>query len=391
MEKKLQVSKTMVAIIFFISFFYSILTKIFLLPNSIDNIKYILFSVTILLSVKYIYQNRIEVKLKKEIFFIIVLLALILISSLITCIYHGNFISMRTFIEIIYILLPVTCAFCIVNIYSIKEIISIIKLILILSLFFYFIELLTFNITFSDIMNINFISSYSPFESYIFADISVFCFCFFSYYKNKKIDSDFLISVNYCYYISFIFVLFTFKRVLVIFSLILFILNFFKYQDILVPKAISIILMIFIFVATITYTWLLSGDNAEIVTKLFSLNLDKLTVGRQWYFSIIENNLNLLNGYGSTTDILTGILGQGKYLEMDLVKIYIETGPIILAVFIYVYWKQIYNNLFSLIVYLFLFVNMLFSHSLTTFYAWILFFLLFYSIKLNNNKKGDAE
>lgn len=137
------------------------------------------------------------------------------------------------------------------------------------------------------------------------------------------------------------------------------------------------------------YTWLLQGENSKILMDLLSINLDKFTVGRKWYFSIVEANRHLLNGYGSTTNILTNILGPGKYLEMDLVKIYIEMGPIILATFIYVYWKQIYNNVFSVIICFFLFINMLFSHSLTTFYAWILFFILFYTIKIDCQKESE--
>lgn len=392
MLKRIFFSKKTLITIFFIAFFYSIFTKIFNFTNSIDNLKYILFLLNLLLDCIYIYYNKVQLKLKREYLYILLLSILLFFVSLIIAIMNHSFISFRTIIEIIYILLPASCAFCIINIFTLNEIISYIKLLLFFSLIAYFIELAISNISINDVLKISFLNSYSPFESYIFADVSVFCFCFFSYFKESDQKNNFIVTTNQCYYISFLFVIMTFKRILVLFAICLFIFNLLKIKDLVIPKKIIYILLAILFVSTVFYTWLLEGHNSKILMDLFSINLEKFTVGRQWYFSIVEANSHFLNGYGSSTNILSNVLGEGKYLEMDLVKIYIETGPIVLAFFIYAYWRQIYNNLFSLIVFFFLFINMLFSHSLTTFYAWILFFLLFYTIKINfQMKKGETK
>lgn len=236
MLKRIFFSKKILIIIFFIAFFYSIFTKIFNFTNSIDNLKYILFLLNLLLDCIYIYYNKIQLKLKREYLYILLLSILLFFVSLIIAIMNHSFISFRTIIEIIYILLPASCAFCIINIFTLNEIISYIKLLLFFSLIAYFIELAISNISVNDVLKISFLNSYSPFESYIFADVSVFCFCFFSYFKESDQKNNFIVTTNQCYYISFLFVIMTFKRILVLFAICLFIFNLLKIKDLVIPK-----------------------------------------------------------------------------------------------------------------------------------------------------------
>lgn len=354
-----------------------------------DDIKYLLFIVTIVIGISHIYFKKISIIFKKEFFLSLVLIAIFFLLSVAMIIINKTSFQLRTVIELVYIFIPFTIAFLSINICTKDEIMILMKVLLILCLCIYIIELLSRNITLNQLLSISFINSYSPFESYIFADFSLISFCFFSYYKNY--NHNYILSNNICYYVSFIFSILTFKRILVLFSILLFAIEKFNIFKIKVNKKIIILICIVFFIVTLIYTWLLSYSNSEILYNLIGLDLDKLTVGRQWYLSLIQNSNYLSSGYGSTTTALMNILGPSRYLEMDLVKIVIEITPIGLMTFLYVYWNQIYNNVFSVLLMTFFFVNMIFSHNLTTFYVWILTLLLFYMIKKENINNHDIN
>ena len=259
------------------------------------------------------------------------------------------------------------------------------KILLVFALFLYVIEISVKDITLSDVRRISLIQSYSPFESYIFADFSLITFCFFAYFKSENQKKEYV-----WYYVSFLFVLFTFKRVLVLFAIVIFILEksnvFYKK----IPKYIISIMAILFFIGTMIYTQLLDKQTTLLLKEIVGIDLDKFTVGRQWYFSLIHNPVFISAGYGSSTTKLIDILGPAKYLEMDLVKINIEVGVVGLGIFIWSYWKQIFNNVFSICVMFFIFMNMFFSHSLTTFQVWTLTLIMLYTVR-NSEEKRNME
>ena len=167
-------------------------------------------------------------------------------------------------------------------------------------------------------------------------------------------------------------------------------------------KAVSLILTRFLisispelftklifFISTLVYTWLLLGDNSKILYQLIGFDLDKFTVGRQWYLSLVELNGYTFGPYGSSTLTLESMLGPGKYLEMDLVKITIELGIVAVFLFINNYWNLISNNIISYIIMFMVFVNLLFSHSFTNPFTWTIRLLTFAIITIY--EKGEKE
>lgn len=372
-----------------ISIIFSMYFKIIDEVSVIDNVKYIFFLITIAIGCTYIYKMKKKLILKTECFYGMILIIIFLLLSIFISLYNNQPLHFRTFVELIYIFIPFMTAFLAINILTKDEIIKTMKILLFLCILLYLYELINKGINISNLLEISFKNSYSPLESYIFADFSLISFCFFCYFKNYS--NNFILSNKLCYYISFLFSLLTFKRILVMFSIILFAIDKFNILEIKINKKLVFFIGVCIFIMTIIYTWLLSYDNSQLLINLFNFDLDKFTVGRKWYLSLIQNAGYLSAGYGSTTIALENILGVGRYLEMDLVKILLEISPIGLALFIYVYWYQIYNNLFSVLVMLFLFINMFFSHSLTTFYVWVVTLLMFYTIKKDCFFKSTEE
>lgn len=363
-----------------ISILFTFLFKIIDEVSVLDNLKFVLFFITFCTGCICLKSKKDKVIFKKEfILGLLVILIFLLLSIYYSCINNQKF-QIRTIVELSYICIPIVTSFQAINILDKENINHFMKILLGLSICLYIIEIFLKHISFDDITKISFINSYSPFESYIFADFSLISFCYFCYYK-KNDDLIFPISNKLCYYLSFIFSILTFKRILILFSIILFVLDKFNIFEKIIDKRIIVVICIVFFFCTIMYAWMLNDSSAELIYSFTGFDLDKFTVGRKWYLSLITNAGYLSSGYGSTTTALIKILGPAKYLEMDLVKIYLEVGIIGLGFFIYVYWNQIYNNLFSVLLMFFLFVNLLFSHSLTTFHVWVIILIVFYQIK----------
>ena len=374
--KKKNVYKIILLYLFVVEVAYWCIASIFSFSGIWDNFKYILFGVSIILEGIYVVRRIQIIKFYDKLIGGIFLIILFFMLSWTCIVVTGQTWNIRTFKELFYLLIPTSHAFLLFNILSKKELIYLVKKILLVSLILYIIQLLNKGIQFTDIINISFMNSYSPFESSLFADLSVVCFCFFSYLKMSgyaRRDT----SAKIYYYVSFLFVILTFKRILVLFSILLFVLDLLKITKWKINRIIYYLIPVAIVGGTILYTWLLQGDNAAVLNKYFSIDLDKLTVGRQWYLSLIENSGFMSFGYGSTTVRLSQILEKSKYLEMDLVKIYLEIGPIALISFVVYYWSYTSKSLFSVLVMTFLMINMLVSHSLTTYYPWCIFLIIF--------------
>ena len=89
----------------------------------------------------------------------------------------------------------------------------------------------------------------------------------------------------------------------------------------------------------------------------------------------------------------------GRYLEMDLVQIYMELNIIAVFAFSYVYFKIAGENVYSILVMTYAFFNMLTASSLPGSLSWIVAFLTIASVssdkshvkKLFSKKKGTRN
>ena len=93
-------------------------------------------------------------------------------------------------------------------------------------------------------------------------------------------------------------------------------------------------------------------------------------------------------GYG------TSMLVIGRYLEMDLVEIYMELNIFCLIIFIYSYFNICKKNIYANIIMIYVLANMLTASSLPWQISWVImminisFIVNFDSISNNSIKKG---
>lgn len=203
---------------------------------------------------------------------------------------------------------------------------------------------------------INFSSSYSPFESSFAAGASIAFCSYFMYYRKNKFFTIF----------SLLFAILTFKRLAVVFAIVLVFLP--KLIDVNknVNKVTKIIMPIFFIVMTLVYFKLLLPQNKKIFYKIFGESQDAFTMGRSGFLREYLHKKIYYPGLGATTAIL------GKGLEMDLIRIYLETTIVGLFAFTCGYWKCAGNTRYTYIYMTFIFLNLLTSHSLSNSFNWIL-------------------
>ena len=215
-----------------------------------------------------------------------------------------------------------------------------------------------FNI--SNILSIDFLNSYSPFESHYSAGTSIAMCAFFMYYRKNKVLG----------LLSLIFAFLTFKRAAVLFAILLLILpRIINVNKELGRKYINVIKIIFIFL-TLIYFWLLLPTSSDIFFDIFGETQSNFTMTRSDFLNTLLNMGFKSSGFGSITDVL------GRGLEMDLISIFLETTIVGLIIFINGYWNCSGNTIYTVIYMFFQFSNLLTSHSLTNSFNWILAFLI---------------
>lgn len=360
------------------------------LPIS-DNFKYIIFALAIAFCLFQLFIYRVyrktnrKYEFKKELIFLLIVCGIFLVYSIYLANKTNINLPKRTYVELVYLIMPALYSFCIINIYTFKELEKLMKILFWIYLILYMYSINIFSVSINDILNISFTNSNSYFESSIFAFPMLVLFFFFSYYrKNNK----------YYWIGSLIFTLLTFKRMIMVWAIILFVLdNIMELRFNVKRKWKYIFAIMFICGAVIYYQALTDTGFGKIIVDALGMDLESGTMGRKWFLSLILNGQYPIFGYGSSSIILGEIFNVEdiKYLEMDLVKIYLELGVGCLSIFTIYFWKLTKDNLFNIIMMISIFMNLLVSHSLTNPFEWTIIYLILICISKNSSNRNDLS
>lgn len=298
--------------------------------------------------------------------------------------YNLNF---RTVTQISLFLLPAIYIFALVNIFETKTIINLMKITCIILVVVYFCEPVHNIKTFFIIENwkaINFFQSNSFTESHICSEAFLQLFLFFYYYYLKAVKEKSNTKLNLRVYtiICFVFTILSFKRLGMLFAIGIFVLGqmsrwvSFLDFDKRLHKITPIVLSITFVLLTIFYTEIIRG------TIFKSLDVFTLTTGRDYILSLWEKKNYLTYGYGSSLLII------GRYLEMDLIQIYLELNVFALFLFCYTFFKNSSSKVYPVLIMLYAFLNMLTASSLPYSLSWI---LLIINISCIEDKKSKIK
>lgn len=352
-----------------------------LINNQNDDFKYIFLFINILYLICNYKRNKKlnQGKLLLNLLFFIV--PLFIYSLFLQVLAHS--FSFQTIKDFLYILSPILYVYLIVE--SEEE----------GNFDFYFnVEFFAATLTFllralpiltpSNILSISFLNSYSPFEGIGNAD--VFFVLFFYYAINKKKSMK---------WISFILLFLSFKRIHVVFAVMLIILQpfFEKNKDKKVNSLIFYLTIAFFLVSPSVLSLICNNNFENWFYKEFGMKLDAFTMGRVTTLNyVIDSNRTNL-GLGSISDFLAKARMINPYLADDLhndiMRIYLEGTVVSLWLMVVNYFSLTKRNLYNYLMVLFAFLVMFSSHILTTCIFWIFAFLFIMSNNLNMDSKRE--
>lgn len=352
-------------------FFYLLASSVYYVSTSIwgmtNNIRYAglllaIFEGFLTLLIRHINVGFKELR-GKNLFWIFILSAYLILASIVTVHHNEVLMSSRVWIQTSYLLIPALYAFVLVNLLSHEVLLDLMKYTFLLVLVLYIHEIGIANFfSLSNWTSISFSQSDSSFESSDFSGIfttSLFYFFWSRYILKEEKHTKFF------FWLSLIFAVLSWKRLSVVFVIFLWIFG--KWSDINkeISKIIPIVTGLIFGPITMVYTLFVKGE-----FNPFNLNISEFTKGRNYILSLWANSGYLSYGYGSSYLIVH------RYLEMDLVQMYLEVGILAVSLFGLCYFNLTKKSLFAYMIMLYEFLNMLTASSLPSVFEWALILTL---------------
>lgn len=332
--------------------------------------KYIPLMLAVGFGYVYLYQSGCKRKglyiIKRVALTAGVLLAISTFKMVITNVY-----SIAVLELMIYMLLPAVVVVMAMSILTTEEIYGCMAWILCIAFASYCVlEVGLASFTAKQFSAISFDDSQSPFESHYSSGTAMALCAYFCYFRQKK---------RYTI-VSLVFSLLTFKRMMVVYSLVAFVLPMFVNVTKRVSKHTITLCATMFVVLTLGYYWGLIPENNKALEAFLGIDsIQEFTSYRNIFFARIYKDPAFVNfGWGSCEKFL------GKLFEMDLLQLLIETSVVGLIVFTFSYWKATGTTLYSVIYMLFIFANMLTSHSIQNAFIWSIIWITLAEIERDN-------
>ena len=265
--------------------------------------------------------------------------------------------NINAYIEILYMVVPLVYSYSVILISGerIDEYINCIFGVI----FLWTILRYARDFTISNILSINYLKSYSPFENNL-AFVTVFLLAFYIN-RNQKRMAIILLILN---------VLFM-KRFCLVAAVILFVFRaFFRNCKEINSKYVwiftGLVLMVPMVFEAILSPWM------DSFLKSKEINLYLLTMGRNQRWDIVLNGEYTMFGLGSCKEALSnyyhhqGSNYKSLYYDLhnDVLRIYIETTIVGLGCFVWCYLKYASENLMTMFLMLYIIGDMCFNHFL---------------------------
>lgn len=338
-----------------------------------DNIKTVVLILVIITFTSEILLNHIKITyLKNESRIIFCWYLLLLLISIFWMSKNNSWNSAPFITGGLRLLLPIIMACLIVNLIPFEYIYKAMYIFLIISFISFLINSIVMGrFSFIEIFTLSLSNSTgSVMESNFFSPTAISLCCFFGYFRKNK--TPLILSV--------IFTILTYKRLMAIFAIFLFIFgSFIKNKKVAIW--IRVLVGIFFFEITVWYIQLSLGQVSDnLIFKYLGQSVDQFTMGRSWLFK------NLYFSGLPKSGLFSSLNTIYRSPEMDLPVMFIEMGYSAIVVTIVALIAIAKNSLYNLIVIVFVLFEMLTSHFLDITFFWIILYILIGLV--NENQKG---
>lgn len=323
-------------------------------------IKYsVLFVFLIICALEYLSirkRNKSILKLANAYRNIIIICCSFFALTVFYCIKNNGY-TISTITALLKLFLPVFISFVVVNTVSEKQIYKILVCYLVLSFVAYILTVGLDKFTINNFLSIDFIRSFSPFESNFFSPSALGLFLYFVY-NNKKIWTIVL---------SALFVVLTFKRFMIVAMVITLILAPFVTKNKSISKSLVHLLAFLTVIGTWIYMLVMEGVLDDILIKYIGMDMNKFTMGRGWLFENLKYHF-VSYGFGSA-------ITQVRSIEMDLLAFYMEMGVLSIIVFIFCLYSIGNCKLYCIYIISIVLVELMTSHFYDISFFWIIFYM----------------
>ena len=352
-------------------FSYLVASTIYFISTAIwgmtNNIRYagLLFAIFLNFVILIVdrYKSSFSSFKGKDLIFILLLGFYLVLASILRVQKNQVVLSSRVWIQVSYLIIPALYSFTLTNLLDRRTMINLVKYTFILACILYIHEIgIASFFSINNWTSISFSQSDSNFESSDFS--SVFTISLFYFYWDRFVLLN-RNSKRIWIWASIIFAILSWKRLSVVF--VIFLWGIGKFIDIkgTIKRIIPIITGVLFGIATVIYTSFVEGYYNPL-----NLNISEFTKGRDYILKMWSSYGYMSYGYGSSYKILN------RYLEMDLVQMYLEVGIIAVIFFGLVYFNLTKKSFFAYAIMLYEFLNMLTASSLPAVFEWCLILTL---------------
>ena len=340
--------------------------------NVVVRLKYIFLFVALSASMLDMLRNKNINVFRAETNTLVFVWILFVSISIIQIMFSG-IVGSNTIIALLELLLPIVSAYCILNTLSHRQISALVVCALFSSIVGYSAELAFRGVSISAVYESSYIDSYSPTESHYFAGMFTAICLYFGYFRSKKVLG----------LLALVFTILTFKRVSIIFAVMAFVLPAIIDKDKRLPKWTAPLFVLLFCLIVLTYYLFLTPSFSNLFESLFGESQYSFSMARSSLLSQLMNSGFTPYGYGSSIDYLN------EDIEMDLIRIGFELGPLAVGCFIAGYWRITNCHLYSCFVMLYEFVTVIASHSLSGVFSWTIIFVLLGQIAACSYRQED--
>lgn len=299
------------------------------------------------------------------------LLFVFLTFLMLTCaliLYRGEFATWQIR-DLLNLLTPILFAYVSLNVMNFSQLLSGMKVTLIMSFIGYLIQLALRGVSWADVWQSSFTESTSPLESNDFAALAIALCFFFCFYRSSQFYTI----------LSVVFAVATFKRLAIIFAIIAFLLPTICNMNKKLPKSSGFVFKLLFFALAMTYFYLLTTAASTIV--VFGKNLNELTMGRANFLQTLLSNGYQSFGYGSVEAT------RGASIEMCLVRISLELSPLATFLFINNYWNLTRNNRYCALIMTFHLLNLTTADSISSMFGWAVTYITIGLINMGHRQE----
>lgn len=285
------------------------------------------------------------------------------------------------YIELIKFAMPVILAFFMLNTLDFETFYKCMVILLWMSFIAYIIDLHNEGANVLDIFQADVASSESKTEHSGLSGISLAFVFFFTYFRRSRFL--FLFSIFFC--------VCTFKRLALCFVAIALICKFFfpHVMSKKVSKSVLYTLKAGTVVVTGIWFWLMLPEQEHYVLAWSGKSTFDFTSGRSGMMRYLLDHSFKSYGFGSANDMINKLFGVP--FEFDFIKIAFELSPLVLVIFICVFWNMSGHTFWGVCIIGFFVLNMITSDSLTSNFSMTLAYMVigsinYYSQMIQNEK-----